>query len=863
MERPLGVGPFSGVGRGRIEMTRDRQKLIALAIAALMVSALGALAQARTKISINDGWSFYPGDLANAATASVGAEWQPISVPHTWNAEDVLDDTPGYRRGVGWYRRELLLLESQRGKRIYLYFEGVGQAAEVFVNGRSVGKHIGGYTAFAFDVTETIRFGAPNSIAVKADNTRILDNPPIDGDFNMYGGIYRDVWVIATDEVHVSFGDSAAPGVVVTTPQVSATSGTARATASVINKGTTEKTVTIKTAIFDPEGKQVSEDSKSLRASVGRETHISHDYRLPSPKLWSPDSPSLYRVVTKIFDGDKVIDEVSQSLGFRWFSFDAAKGFFLNGKSLKLRGTNRHQDHAGLGNALPDSYHVRDLEIIKENGFNFLRLAHYPQDPAVLEAADRLGLLIWEEIPIVNQIHVSKGFNDDAKSMLREMIRQHRNHPSIILWGYMNEVYLPVPKTEEHIRATVDLAKELEAICKAEDPTRSTAIAFDWGAREKYHTSGLGSVTDVVGWNLYHGWYYETFDDFGKFMDDQHRRYPKRPMIVSEFGANADRRVHSDAPRRFDSSIEWQQMYHESFLKQIEARPYIAGSNIWNQFDFASEFRGETIPHINQKGMYTFDRQSKDVSFLYRASYSTKPVLHIATRDRMKRSGSRQQPIKVYTNLAEVELFHNGRSLGKRTGNERVKAWEADLVAGRNAFRASGDGVTDIAEVTYADPTKTDLIAINVGSNTEVVDSGGVLWQADVPVEGASWRLIEGTSKPEETLRNVLGTLDDALFQRVLEGNFGYNFSVPDGEYEIDLRFVERNHTAPSQRVFKIVINGSDPFGPIDLFTEAGLLRQVSRKVRVTAVDGRGIEVQLEAVKDVATLSGVSVKRVF
>jgi beta-galactosidase len=844
-------------------MRRDRQKLIGLTIAALVVSAIGVQAHARTKTTINDGWRFYPGDPANAATAPTGPEWQRINVPHTWNAEDVLDDTPGYRRGIGWYRRDLSMPASLKGKRIYLYFEGVGQTAEVFVNGRSLGNHIGGYTAFTFDITEAIRFDGPNVIAVKADNTRILDNPPIDGDFNMYGGIYRDVWLIATDDVHLSFGDSAAPGVVITTPRVTAESATAQVAATIINKGSRERSITVRTVVYDPDGKQVAEEQGSVRAASGRETHVSHrEFRISSPRLWSPDSPSLYRVITRVEDGGRVIDEVSQPLGFRWFSFDAAKGFFLNGKPLKLRGTNRHQDHAGLGNALPDSYHVRDLEIIKENGFNFLRLAHYPQDPAVLEAANRLGLLIWEEIPIVNQIHVSKGFNDNAKLMLREMIRQHRNHPSIILWGYMNEVYLPVPKTEEHTKATVDLAKELEAICKSEDPTRATAIAFDWGARDKYHASGLGSVTDVVGWNLYHGWYYETFDDFGKFMDDQHRRYPTRPLIVSEFGANADRRVHSDAPRRFDSSIEWQQMFHESFLRQIEDRPYIAGSNIWNQFDFASEFRGETIPHINQKGMFSFDRQPKDISYLYRASYSAKPVVHIATRDRLKRSGTRRQKVKVYTNISEVEMFHNGRSVGKRSGVDSVKSWDVDLVGGRNSFRAVGGGLTDVAAVTYIDPSETSLIAINVGSNTEVIDSGGVLWQADVPVEGAKWNLVSETSKPEETLRNILGTVDDALFQRMREGNFGYTFSVPDGQYEIDLRFVERKHTAPSQRVFKVMINGIDSFGPIDLFAEAGLLRQVSRKVRVAAVGGRGLDIRLEAVKDVPTLSGIIVKRI-
>lgn len=841
---------------------------MSLAIAAFVVSALSAHgAQARSKITINDAWHFYPGDVADGSTVSVGSDWQRINIPHTWNAKDTLDDTPGYRRGVGWYRRSVSIPAALNGKRIYLYFEGVGQTAEVFVNGRPIGRHIGGYTAFTFDITEAIRHDAPNSLAVKADNTRILDHPPIDGDFNMYGGVYRDVWLIATDAVHLSFGDSASAGIVITTPQVSSERATAAVTATIINKGSATRKVDVRTTIFDPDGKQIAANGRSVRAEVGRETQVSHEeFPVSSPRLWSPDSPSLYRVVTQIEEGGRVIDEVSQPLGFRWFSFDAAKGFFLNGQPLKLRGTNRHQDHAGLGNALPDSYHVRDLEIIKENGFNFLRLAHYPQDPAVLEAADKLGLLLWEEIPIVNMIHVSQGFNDNAKLMLREMIRQHRNHPSIILWGYMNEVYLPVPKTEEHIKATVSLAKELEAICKSEDPTRSTAIAFDWGARDKYHTSGLGSVTDVVGWNLYHGWYYETFDDFGKFMDDQHRRYPTRPLIVSEYGANADRRVHSDAPKRFDSSIEWQQMFHESFLKQIEERPYIAGSNIWNQFDFASEFRGETIPHINQKGMYTFDRQPKDIAFFYKANYSATPVLHIASADRPIRNGSRTQQIKVYTNLNNAELFHNGRSLGGKAGADKVAIWDVDFAAGKNEFYATGthDGriVSDRSHVTYIDPANVNFIAINAGSNTEVVDGGGVLWQADIAIPGASWRLADTKSAVAETRGNILGTLDDPVFQTVREGTFAYVFTVPDGEYEVDLRFVERRHKAADLRVFRILVNGEAAISSIDLFAEAGFMQHVIRKVRASASGVRGIEVRFEAIKDLPVVSGINLKRI-
>jgi beta-galactosidase len=385
-------------------MKTHREKFLSLTVVAFAVSvfiSLAPIVHARSKVKINNGWNFFAGDLPDGATAAIGPDWQRIDLPHTWNVEDTHDDVPGYRRGVSWYRRELSIPDQLKSKRIYLYFEGANQTAELFVNGRRIGSHIGGYSAFTFDVTDALKAQGSNAVAVKVDNTLIQDIPPLDADFNMYGGIYRDVWLIAVDDVHLSFGDSASPGITISTPQVSAASATARVSAVIANKGRTEKAVVIRTTVYGPDGKQIAENTRSVRAATGRETQVSHDeMRVTSPKLWSPDSPSLYKVVTKIESDGRIIDAVSQPVGFRWFSFDADKGFVLNGKPLKLRGTNRHQDHAGLGNAVPDTYHVRDLEIIKENGFNFLRLAHYPQDPAVLETADRLGILIWEEIPI-------------------------------------------------------------------------------------------------------------------------------------------------------------------------------------------------------------------------------------------------------------------------------------------------------------------------------------------------------------------------------------------------------------------------------------------------------------------------------
>lgn len=827
----------------------------------------------RVRFTINDNWKFSASEIADAEKRELqDKDWKKVKLPHTWNVEDTFDDEAGYKRGASWYRRELNLNSNFKNRRIFLYFEAANHTADVFVNEKFLGQHIGGYTAFVFDITDFVEFDKPNLIAVKVDNTHDRDKPPIDGDFTMYGGIYRDVWLIAADEVHFKVTDFASSGVKIETPQVSVDSANVKIFGTVVNSSKSAKQIEIVNTIFDAENRNIASTNSNLKINPNSEANFEQTSKqIKNPRLWSPDEPNLYRVQTVIRENGKVLDEIKNPLGFRWFRFDAKEGFFLNGKHLKLRGTNRHQDYKGLGNAVPDVLQVRDLEIIKENGFNFLRLAHYPQDASVLEAADRLGLIIWEEIPVVNQIHVSEKFNENAKRMLTEMIRQHRNHPSIVIWGYMNEVFLPAPKTEDVTKATVELAGELEKICKTEDASRATAIAFDWGARELYHTSGLSKVTDVVGWNLYHGWYYETFADFGKFIDDQHRRFPNKPLIISEYGVNGDQRLHSHMPKRFDSTIEWQRMYHEAYLPQLEDRKFIAGSAIWNQFDFGSEFRGETIPHLNQKGMFTYDRKPKDISYFYKANYSNDAVLHIAARDWQYRSGMPKQTVDVYSNLPEIELFQNGVSLGKKSIGENKKAfWEVILKDGKNSFVARGlkdkNLLSDSAAIYFTDTTKLfddsfRQIAVNVGSNADFIDESKIVWTSDQAYKTGGWGFVGNDAKVISTLRNALGSLDDPLFQTMSEGLTTYKFDIPDGEYEIELRFVESKFKENGQRVFDVGINGQKVLENLDLVKESGFMQTYSRKFRASARETQGVTIEFSAIKDKPVLSGVRVKR--
>lgn len=519
-----------------------KRQCLLLLISIFFAAALGISAQSRIKTSLNDGWRFFKGDAANVQDPGFNdSAWQKVNVPHTWNVEDPWDDEPGYYRGPGWYRCELNVTKSLAGKRIFLYFEGANQVAEVYVNGQKAGLHTGGYSAFSFDVSKLIKPGQRNVIAVRIDNSFNENIPPLTADFNFYGGIYRDVWLIATGDVHFDITDHASSGIRIVTPRIEAGDGTVSVSGAVANAGAAARNVEILSTVLDASKQTVAEISSKLEITPGKtQTFVHSTAPVKQPKLWSHDSPYLYTVRNTIRENGRIVDEVVQPLGFRWFSFDGEKGFFLNGKYLKLSGANRHQDFSGLGNALPDRLHVQDMQIIKDAGFNFVRLAHYPQDPSVLEACDRLGLLVWEETPLVNYITDSPEFTANSETMVREMVRQHRNHPSVLMWGYMNEIFLrPVTGRDDLYPKTVELARRLNRITKEEDPTRPTTIAFH--GNDVYNTHGLGEIPDVIGWNLYQGWYSATFDDFGKFIGDQHRRFPKRPLIISEYGANADR----------------------------------------------------------------------------------------------------------------------------------------------------------------------------------------------------------------------------------------------------------------------------------------------------------------------------------
>ena len=830
----------------------------------------------RIKIPLNDNWKFYPADIIDNNINSVADSlWKNINLPHTWNAKDAFIKIREYQKGTGWYQKVLLVNNLEKGNRIYLYFEGANQLTDVFLNGKHVGQHVGGYTAFAFDVTVYLKYDEANIIAVKVDNSHNLDIPPLNADFNFYGGIYRDVWLIETNPVHIDVLNYASPGVFISTPVVSEKSAEVNIRGRIINETSSRKDIKVVNLIVDKLDNQVLSSENDLTIEPGASADFESVETINNPQLWSSESPYLYKVFTTVFEDEKPVDAVANPLGIRWFGLKTSEGMFLNGKPIKLYGTNRHQDYPGLGNALPDDYHRQDIKIIKENGFNFLRLAHYPQDPSLLQAADEAGLIIWEELPIVNLISMSESFYKNCTEMLTEMIRQHYNHPSIFIWGFMNEVLLlkPDPMPDGYGEAIVNLASILNDVAKKEDPARYTAAALSDG--EIDNGSGFESVPDIVGMNLYFGWYYQELNTFGGFLDSYHNKYPDKNIIISEYGAGSDERIHTIAPKTYDFSSEYQQLFHESTFNQIKERNYLVGSAIWNQFDFGSNRRQDSKYAINQKGIYFFNREPKDISYYYKAALGDTPLIHVASRDWNLRTGSSKSDqihgIKVYSNSDEGELFINDSSLGKKRFENYTATWDVPFIDGINKLTAQSfignKPIEDTINIKYEDRSKifleensSGMIAVNAGAHYQYTDGAGIIWEADKPYKN-NWGYIEG--KQIKTQHTIYNTVDDPLFKSAIENVKMYQFNLPYGKYEIHMNFCEIKHDDPGVRIFDVIINDTRVIEDLDLVKKYKRFYPVNKKITISVENSEGIIIKFVPKNGESIINGLSIKKIF
>lgn len=869
--------------------------IILLLLLAIDIPFLSAQREMKT---FNDGWRFVRQDMKDAYKSVYDdSSWSKISIPHSWNSDAYVNKN--YYRGTAWYRKTFNLPSSEKGRQLFLRFEGVNQVASIYINGRLVGEHKGGYTSFTFNITPFCHFGKENTIAVKADNT-LTDVPPVSGDFTIFGGIYRDVWLISVAKQHIDLSNFGSDGIFIDTDNVSENTATYSIRGSVVNNAATKTTVKITQTVRNPQNIIIKTLEQKLTLDANQKKDFQQGASLDKPLLWTPESPYLYTVETTVSNAktDEILDIVSSPLAFRWYKFDGEKGFFLNGKPYKLNGICRHQDQMPLANALSDEAHRRDMKLIKEMGANFIRISHYPQDKAIIEQCDKLGLLVWEEIPIIDIVPEGSTFAANCETALKEMIRQHYNHPSVIMWGYMNEILLVTQrryKEQELEVATnraLELAKHLEKVLKEEDSHRYSVMAFH--GSESYNKAGFADIVDIVGWNLYQGWYSDNANHFDRFMEKQQKEFPHKPKIVSEYGAGSDARIHSLYPKRFDFSIEYQQEYAEHYLSVIEREPYIAGATYWNFIDFGSAQRDESMPRINNKGLVYADRKPKDIYYLYKAYYRKDiPVLHIASNDWKNRTGVSTgnsaviQPMKIYTNLPEVELFMNGKSLGTKKVENYKAVWDIPFTDGMHYFSAKGIynsiRVETGIEITFTSlPEKlTDEnfadkeLAINIGSDTYYTSpESNLTWLPDKEYTVGGWGYTGGEKQSTQT--QITDTNDNPLFQTLRSAPDIYRFDVPAGDYEIELLFADifRTNTGiahalgsdagnnNSDNVFDIVINDKTVEHELNLKNIAGHFYAVKKRYLLKIDDKENISIKLKAKSGKTFINGIKLRKI-
>ena len=873
-----------------------------------------AQAQQRVVYTINDGWKFTKGSPFEAQlTGCDDSSWETVNIPHTWNDKDADDETPGFYRGPVWYRKQLFIDKSQEGRQAVIYFEGANQEVRFYLNGQFVGEHKGGYTRFCFDITSHLRYGQENLFAIYVNNVYNPNIPPLSADFTFFGGIYRDVYLQFMNPVHIATNDYASSGVYIRTPEVNNSAASVEITTLLTNDMPQATEIRVENIICDADGKEVKKTQAEVKLAAGEtKADISKKIKIDSPRLWDIDDPYRYMVYTRILDKRKgtLLDEVVNPLGLRWFKFDSEKSFFLNGKGRKLIGTARHQDYFQKGNALRDELHVQDVLLLKEMGGNYLRVSHYPQDPVIMEMCDKLGIVTSVEIPVVNAVTETEEFLHNSVEMAKEMVRQDFNRPSVMIWGYMNEIFLRRPYTEgkqleDYYRFTEKVARALEATIREEDPSRYTMMAYH-NMPQYYEDAHLTEIPMIQGWNLYQGWYEPDINEFQRLLDRAHKAYKGKVLMVTEYGPGVDPRVHSYQPERFDFSQEYGLVYHKHYLNEMMKRPFVAGSSLWNLNDFYSESRVDAVPHVNNKGVVGLNREKKDVYWFYKTALSRRPILVIGNREWKSRGGVVNtaqkeciQSVPVFSNAEEVELFVNNKSLGKKKIEDNYALFDVPFMGGENLLEAvavAGDNkLRDMLRIQFqlvGSQLKDEAVPfteINVmlGSPRYFEDrAANVAWIPEQEYKPGSWGFIGGTSYRRKTGFGTMlgsdidihGTDMNPIFQTQRVGIKSFKADVPNGEYSVYLHWAElesdkerealvynlgadSEQTFAGNRSFGISINGTTVSDDFNVARDYGYARAVIKKFVITVKDGKGVSVDFHKKEGEPILNAIRIYR--
>ncbi len=685
----------------------------------------------RTVLDWNYKWAFTK--ESDVLPSAIGTTWNWVNLPHTWNGIDGQDGGNDYHRGTCYYAKEFEKNDLPDAEEYYVEFQGVNASATVYLNGKLLTEHHGGYATFRVNITQNLE--SKNLLVVAVDNGSNTQVYPQNADFTFYGGIYRDVKLIAVEKSHFDLLYWGGPGIAVT-PVVCGES--ANVSVEVWTEGTVQGQ-TLEFEIRSAEGEVIAVEKKSVSENVA-------EFVIPKVHLWhGRKDPYLYEAHVRLMDNGKELDCVKTRFGCRSFEIDPERGFILNGEEYPLRGVSRHQDRWSVGNALLPEHHAEDMELICELGATTIRLAHYQHAQYFYDLCDEKGMVVWAEIPYIST-HMPDG-RENTISQMSELVIQNYNHPSIVVWGLSNEITMAGKSSDD----LLENHEILNQMVHDMDKTRLTAIAVV--SMCDIHDPYI-RIPDVVSYNHYFGWYGGDTSMNGPWFDHFHKEFPKIPVGVSEYGCEA-LDWHTSNPKQGDYTEEYQAYYHEELIKQLYTRPYLWATHVWNMFDFGADARAEGGENgQNHKGLVTFDRKyKKDAFYAYKAWLSKEPFVHICGKRYVDRVEDVTK-ITVYSNEPQVELFANGVSLGKQESPEHFFYFQVPN-QGETILKAVAGNCTDESRIRKTDKPNESYI---------LKEKGAVLNWFDI-------QEIEGYYSLNDTVESILSSEEGRLFFEEMLGN--------------------------------------------------------------------------------------------
>jgi beta-galactosidase len=773
-------------------------KLTCVALA-LCLAATSAFAKPLTvpakpqTLLLNDDWQYLENITADVHEAQRADNWQQINLPHTWNATDTVDAEPGYRRNASWYSKDIKPAKDRQGLRHVLYFEGANMITNVYVNGEHAGSHVGGYVGFEVDISDYLRKGRDNALMIRVSNEYDPNLIPSQkSDFFIHGGLTRDLWLKVLPSVHLS-------RMQIDTPAVSAAEGVTEVSVEGLNSGNKTATYELVATFHGPDGQQVARARSELKVAPGAFSASLPVQTVHNPVLWSPAEPNLYSVEVALTDGERQVHQLESRYGYRWFHFEDHGAFFLNGERLLLRGTHRHEEHAGLGAAMPNQLHRQDMRMIKDLGANFVRLGHYPQDPEIYRSADELGLILWDELPWCRGGMGGAEWKSNTERLLREQITQNRNHPSIIFWSLGNEIYWEEDfpgggdpeKINPYLQHLNDVAHEL-------DSSRFTSI-------RKYYEGA--DIVDVFSPSIWAGWYGGSYSQYEEALLNAQKKYPR--FLHMEFGGSSHVGRHTTNPisktgiRGAQVDVEeavnqavvksvakdsnWNENYivdlFDWHLQVSENLPNFAGSAQWAFKDFGTPLRPKNpIPYMNQKGLVDRQGRPKDAYYVYKSYWSDEPFCYIESHTWTHRGGAKDeaQEVNVFCNTESAELSLNGKSLGNKQRDPKQfpaggLVWQVPFKEGKNSLSVTGaiDGkqvAEDAMDVEYIVGPENKLAKVQLRAYK--LDNGNLL--------------IEATALDSQGKR-CIACEERVYFSNLGAGHLLENYGTPDKSSEIEM----------------------------------------------------------------------------